>query len=435
MKKIYFLFLCSILTNSALPQERLARGEESLFLSMQKVGLGQLSDREEKKKFLDTVQLEKQKLQYSMLQNIYENAYELYRSGDYQSARDMAARILSIDPTYDDARMLKEAAENLRGASNPKYSEKVMIEDKFKDALALYQEGSVLKAYREMNEVLKLSPNNIKAKYWSKKMREDLKDYYVNQGDEQYKKGDLRGALNSYYNALSIKPKEPKLVHRISSLEEELRNQLVNEKLKAALEVYARGDIKNAYQMLQAAMQINPGDSKANKLFSEVRREIENGYIDKGKAFYSKRDYTSAIAEWNKARPYTTNSSYIDKLVKIAKKEMEKEVQEKKRRKEEAERKAREEQERKKKMEEEKKRKGMMGQPIADDQEAAKKKKITEQNKMAAQQHYLEGLKAFQNSNYQKARDEFTVAKQLDPENSDIQSALKRIEQIMSGGQ
>ncbi|GAB4033267.1 MAG: hypothetical protein Fur0012_12680 [Elusimicrobiota bacterium] len=435
MKAIYLSTAFIALSSLCFSQERRSQGEESLFLNMQKVGLGQLSDVEEKKKFLETVQLEKQKLQYSMLQSVYENAYELYRDGDYQSARDMAARILSIDPSFDDARMLKEAAENLKGSSNPKYSEKVMIEDKFKEALSLYQEGSVLKAYKQMNEVVKLSPNNIKARYWLEKMKEDLKDYYLNQGDEEYKKGNLKDALNSYYNALSIKPKDERIVTRISSLEEELRNQMLNEKLKAALEVYARGDIQNAYKMLQSAMQINPGDTKANKLFREVKREIENGYIDRGKAFYSKKNYNLAIAEWNKARPYSDSVSYLDKLVNAAKEQIAKEEKEKKRREEEAARKAREAEEKKKKQEEEKKKKQMMGQPTADDEEQAKKKKVTEQNKMAAQQHYLDGLKEFQNSNYQKARDEFTIAKQLDPTNTDIDSALKRIEQIMSSGQ
>lgn len=433
MKNIFYLIIISVSFSQAEIAKR-TQGEESLFLNMQKVGLGQLSDLEEKKKFLDTVQLEKQKLQYSMLQSIYENAYELYKAGDYQSARDMAARILSIDPSFDDARMLREASDNLRGSSNPKYSERVMIEDKFKEALSLYQQGEVLKAHKQMSEVVKLSPNNIKAKYWLGKMKEDLAEYYINQGDEEYKKGNLKDALNSYYNALSIKPKEEKIVSRISALEEELRNHLLNEKLKAALEVYAKGDIQNAYKMLQSAMQINPGDNKADKLFREVKKEIENGFIEKGKTLYAKKSYSLAIAEWNKARPYSDSVSYIDKLVNTAKAQIAKEEQEKKRREEEAAKRAKEEEEKKKKQEEEKKKKQMMGQST-EDEDSIKQKKITEQNKMAAQQHYLNGLKEFQNSNYQKARDEFTVAKQLDPTNTDIDSALKRIEQIMSGGQ
>jgi len=405
-------------------------GEESLFLNLQKVGLGQLSDAEEKKRFLDTVQIEKQKIQYKMLENIYENAYQFYKNGDYQSAKEMAARILSIDPNFEDAKMLKEASENLKGSSNPRYTEKVMMEDKFREAMSSYQDGNIAKAYKQMGDILKLSPNNIKAKYWYEKMRGDLKDYYEREAEKQYKAGNIKEALNNLYNALSIKPKDEKIIYKISVLEEEQKEQMVNDKLKSALEVYAKGDIQKAYKILQTALEINPGNNKANKLYNDVKKEIEDGYIQKGKSLYAKREYTQAISEWEKARPYSNDISYIGKLIERAKEQMAKEAEEKKRREEEAKKKAKEEEEKKKK-------KQMLGQDTGssdDEQEALKKKKISEQNKQAAEQHYLNGLREFQNSNYQKAKDEWTIAKQLDPTYPGVEEGLKRIEQLLSGG-
>ena len=53
---------------------------------------------------------------------------------------------------------------------------------------------------------------------------------------------------------------------------------------------------------------------------------------------------------------------------------------------------------------------------------------------MAAQLHYVEGLKYFQNANYEKARDEWLIARQLDPNDSDSAAGLKRIEQTLAGG-
>ena len=50
------------------------------------------------------------------------------------------------------------------------------------------------------------------------------------------------------------------------------------------------------------------------------------------------------------------------------------------------------------------------------------------------QQHYLEGLKYFQNSDYEKAREEWTIAKKLSPSNTDAEAGLKRIDQILAGG-
>jgi len=50
-----------------------------------------------------------------------------------------------------------------------------------------------------------------------------------------------------------------------------------------------------------------------------------------------------------------------------------------------------------------------------------------------SQQHYLEGVKYFQNANYEEARREWKIARKMDPSNADAAAGLKRIEQIISG--
>lgn len=50
-----------------------------------------------------------------------------------------------------------------------------------------------------------------------------------------------------------------------------------------------------------------------------------------------------------------------------------------------------------------------------------------------ALQHYLEGIKYYQNSNYEQARREWKLAKKLDPANTEVAAGLKRIEQILAG--
>ena len=51
-----------------------------------------------------------------------------------------------------------------------------------------------------------------------------------------------------------------------------------------------------------------------------------------------------------------------------------------------------------------------------------------------AQQHYLAGLKYFQGSDYQKAREEWKTAKKLDASNPDAAAGLKRIDEILAAG-
>ena len=437
-RTIFAALLAACALAPAAAQERMkVKSEESLFLDMHKAGLGSLNEFEEKKKFFETVKLEKAKIQEAMLKNVYENAFDYYKSGNYEEAKDLAGKILAIDPNHQDAQMLYEASSQLRGSLRPAFSEKVMIEDRFREALGLYNEGNIVDAYRKMEEVVKLSPNNIKAKYWHTRMRDDLRDYYFDKGSEQYKARNLKDALDNFYNALLIKPKDTRNIEWITRIEDELRQEKANEQLKAALELYAAGNLKGAHDGLRKALEIQPGDAKANKLLAEVRGEIEGGFIAAGKKLYGLRKYTDAIAEWAKARPYSANLSYLDKLTLRAREQMKLEADEKRRRAEEAARRAKEEEARKakeaedmKKAQEEAARKGLTVEEVV-----KKPAGVSQENRMAAQQHYLEGLKFFQNSNYEKARSEWTVAKQLDPENSDVTAGLKRIEQILSGGQ
>ncbi|OGS13839.1 MAG: hypothetical protein A2234_11410 [Elusimicrobia bacterium RIFOXYA2_FULL_58_8] len=439
IKMLSTVILLAAFSAQAPAQERMkVRSEESLFLDLQKTGLGSLNEFEEKKKFFETVKLEKAKIQATMLGNVYENAFEYYRSGNYEDARGLAAKIISIDPNHSDAHMLFEASSQLRGSARPAFSEKIMMEDRFRAALSLYTEGRIVEAHKKMEEVVKLSPNNIKAKYWYAKMKDDLRDYYTQKGGEAYKARDLKGALDNFYNALLIRPKDVRNIEWITRIEDELRQEKANGQLKSALELYAQGDLKAAYEGLRRALEIQPGDSKANKLLLEVKNEIEGSYIASGKKLYGARRYTEAIGEWGKAKPYTANLSYLDKLIARAREQMKREAEDKRRRSEEAARRARQEEERRakeaeelKKAEEEAARKGVTVEEVVKKPAAG----VSAENRLAAQQHYLEGLKYFQNSNYEKARSEWTITRQLDPENADALAGLKRIEQILAGGQ
>lgn len=49
---------------------------------------------------------------------------------------------------------------------------------------------------------------------------------------------------------------------------------------------------------------------------------------------------------------------------------------------------------------------------------------------LAAKQQYLEGLKYFQLANYEKAKEEWLAAQELDPYNQEVQEGLKRIRAI-----
>lgn len=425
MKKIIFTLMMIIPVNF---YSQRTSDESTVFLSLGNVELEKLNDVEEKKKFLGVIDAEKGRISNYVLSRILDSAYELYRNGDYEGASAIARKVLSLDPKSEEAKMIASIGSSSTkgpGAIN------VSIEDQLQDALSLYQKGEVLDAYRKIGVIVRLSPNNIKAKYWHKKIEGDLKDYYVSKAEELYSSGDKKNALVTYYRALEFAPKDNQILESISKIENEIRQDKVNEKLKYALEVYANGKAEDAYKILGDAIAINPADEKVNKLYKDLKSEIENKYIKEGDSYYYKKQYLSSIKSFTKALAYSDNPSKIEKIISNIKSKMKKEEEFKKKKEEERRKK---EEERKKKEAEEK-----LAQKHDENQVSkstdTQKTIVSEQNKIAAQQHWVEGVKFLQSGDYQKAKEEFTIAKKLDPTNQDIEAALKRIEQILSGGQ
>lgn len=408
------------------------KDESSAFLSLGNVGLEKLNDIEEKKKFLETVYMEKEKVQEYVLKRILDNAYELYQKGDYDGAQTVAKKVLSIDPSYEEARIISEASSSGGSSQGNTVSRGISFEKQMEEALSLYQKGEILDAYKRMAVLSKLSPKNVKVKYWYKKIEGDLKDYYISKAESYYSAGDKKNALAMYYKAIEYAPKDDTVALKITQIEGEIRQDMVNQRLKSALEMYSQGKLEESYNILKDAIAINPADERINRLFSELKTEIETKYIRAGNDYFKKKNYSMAIKSYTLAMKYSDNQSKIDKMISNVKATMKKEEELKKKKEEERRRK---EEERKKKEEEKKKQQEQQATGESQQKQDEKKDIVTEQNRMAAQKHYLEGIKYLQSGDYQKAKESFTIAKKLDPTNPDIDAALKRIEQVLAGGQ
>ena len=127
-----------------------------------------------RQKYIYTIQLEKARVTRKTLKNVYENAFDLYRQGQYEAANELTRKILSIDPGYQDASILNRAALDLRGTTKPMASERRMLEDRFEEGMALYRQGRLVEAAERWEEVSKLSPSNLKSRYWLKKTRVEM---------------------------------------------------------------------------------------------------------------------------------------------------------------------------------------------------------------------------------------------------------------------
>ncbi len=424
----------------AVPNPRV--DTESLFLDMSKINLGRLRTEEEKRQYLKTIQLEKARITRKTLRAVYDNAYDLYKDGDYEGTKELTGKILSIDPAFQDAAMLQRASAELKGSKHRVFSERKLVDDKLQEGMALYRQGRVVEAAQRWEEATKLAPANLRARYWLKKARNEIADEHFRRGQKAYRQRRLRDALDQWYAALLLNPRYPRLVGAIAKAESELREAEGNEKLQAALALYSQGRSEECLKALGEVLELSPGDARAQKLIAEIRLEIANGHIAEGRKLYLARKYLDAIAQWKKAVTYGYDSRSADQLIGRAREQMRREAEAKrlaeelaKQRAEEAKRRqeeeARRQEEDRRKAEEEAKK--AMETPGAAGAGASLGGTVTEQGKRSAVTHWNNGMIYFSKGDYEKARDEWTLCRQLDPTNVDCDTGLKRIDQQYGG--
>lgn len=422
---------------------------DGLFLDMSKINLGTITSEDDKKKYIYTIQLEKSRVMRKTLKGVYENAFDLYKKGEYEAAREMTSKILAIDPAYEDASILQRATIELKGSKRPYFSEKKLIEDKFEEGMALYRQGRLVEAAERWEESTKLSPGNLKSRYWLKKARGEMADEHFRRGQKAYRQHRLRECLDQWYAALVLNSSYPRLVPAIAKVEAEAREQDANEKLQNALNLYSQGLTDESLAMLDQVLEAGPGNVKAQKLQAEIRAEMASQHVAQGRQFYETRKYNEAITQWKTATTYGYDSKSSEQLIARAKEQMRREAAAKARsieiakEKEEADKLQAEELAKaaaEKKAKEDADAKAAAATaaaapatPKADGATTAATAGASEDSKRQSQQNYLTGVIFFQKGDYEKARNAWHLSLQFDPSNSDAKTGLERIEKLYGG--
>ena len=432
--------------------------EEGMLLDLSKISMGTLNDVEEKKQYLSTVQLEKQRIQNYTLRMVYENAYTLYRRGDYQRAQELAQTILSIDPNFTQAQTLAKQASHM--GTYGTISEAQVIEAKFQETVRLYDSGRLVEAKDKLDEILTIQPGNSKAQAWKRKIDADIGQEYIRRGDVAYDRGDYQGALDNWYNALMVKKDDQRLVNKISSTENLLRKQQVQDSMQQALEFYNKGQYVEAYSVFERIIKIQPGDQRVQKYMSQLKDEISGGYYNAGNKSYGQAKYDSAIAYWTNAKKWGANPAEIDALIKRARNAKEDALRRKQEAALNATKKAEEAAKKSEEMPDEHEEEpietvnvdgalpgslpgtlggtsGSSSSGIHDPNEALPTigggmNRVSEEASAASRKKYIEGLDAFNQDDYERAREAWIVAKQLDPGNTDADLGLRKVEELMS---
>ncbi|MDE2040183.1 MAG: tetratricopeptide repeat protein [Elusimicrobia bacterium] len=419
--------------------------DDALLLDMSKLNLGAITSPDDKKKYIYTIQLEKARITHNMLKQVYENAFDLYKKGEFNAAHDLTSKILAIDPSDQDASMLQAATIDLNGSPHPLLSERRFVKDKFDEGMSLYQQGRLVEASERWEQAVKLSPSNLKTRYWLKKVDRELAEEHFRRGQLAYRQHRLQETLDQWYSALVLYPHYPRLSAAIAKVEAERREEEANDKLQTALNLYSQGKTVESLRTLDQVLQEGPGNVKAQKLMAEIRSEMASQHVAAGRQLYEDRKYEQAIAEWKEATTYGYDPQAAGELIARAKEQMRRDEEARARAAEAAkkrEEQAKEQAEEAAKAEAQKKADAAKAQAA---QQAAAQQggtpgaggppETSEEARKSSQQHYLSGVIYFQEGNYQKAKEEWTLALQLDPANPDAKAGLDRIEQLYNQGQ
>ena len=435
--------------------------EEGMMLDLNKVSLGTINDVEEKKQYLSTVQLEKQRIQNYMLRQVYEDAYTLYKRGDYQRAQEMAQTILSIDPNFTQASTLAKQASHMGAYGTT--SETEVIDAKFQEAARLYNSGRLVEANEKLDEILTIQPHNSKAQSWQKHIDKDIAQEYARRGNVAYDKKDYQTALDNWYNALLIRKDDPALVNKIAQTENQLREQQVKEAMEKAMNYYNNGQYLESYATFERITKIQPGDQRVQKYMGQLKEEIAQGYYDAGNKSFNAAKYDPAISYWTQAKKWGADANQMDSLIKKARNAKEDALRRKQDQAKQAMIKAQQEKEAAKAKEQEKQDEELQDENIETIMEmgngglsplpgtssgnqlqdvgnntyqgiGSAGGRVSAEAQEASRQKYKEGLDAYNQDDYERARQAWIVAKQLDPGNTDADLGLRKVEGLIGIG-
>ena len=290
--------------------------EAGLILDLQKVSLGTLANVEQRRQYMSTVQLEKQRIQNFTLNVVYDNAYNIYRQGDYQRAAEMSDVILSIDPSMKKAQTLSDTATKM--ATYGTLSENEILDMKYNEAISLYKQGRLVEAQTKFEEILTLDPSENDARNWIKRIDNEFSKIHTRRGYYAYKQGDYQEALNQWYNVLLIKKEDPDLTAKIAEVENMLKKQESEKAIEKGFDYYSKGRLIDAYNEFTKAQEIAPGEKQTQKFVSQLRDEIGDTYYNAGVKAYNERRYDSAISNWREAEKWGYKKNDISILVKNA---------------------------------------------------------------------------------------------------------------------
>ncbi|MBI4369228.1 MAG: hypothetical protein HY547_03250, partial [Elusimicrobia bacterium] len=421
------------------PAKATSKEEAVLFkqLSGSITGVGLLNP-DEKKLMSQTIEKEKANVLRRTMEQVYYEAFDLYRKGKYADALEILNRIITLDPSYDRARSLQSALASISANQIPGFlaapkSLRDLIQERFYQALDVYRDGRKVEAVAKFEEVMALEPKHRKARYYINRINSEIAKEYFERGKFAQSEGRLEDALQNYYTAVSLDPVSYALLSRqITEVEGTVRSKKVEHLLSEALKELTAGNWSASRQNAKGIFELDPANARAQELINESLEQEAQNYVSRGDRYFRDKQYDQAIATYEKLIKMNYRAAEARKKIDLVNARI-KEEEEAARKREEAEKARLESEERAKAAATEKEKarvvtagaegpEGIGGAPAA----------ITEEAKRAAESHYQQAMQFYQSGDLQRALGELNIALKFDPNNQNVYAAKRMIEQKLA---
>jgi len=332
------------------------------------------------------------------------NGMEDYNKGNYKKSHDNFKRVLDLNPDHKMARMyMKRSVLHLRSSNWLDEEQEKLIKMHKELALKYELKSNYGESIAEWRKVAQLNPADPEAPINIKRIKRLVQEKVMTlhrSGLEAYGKNDKLKAIDGFSGALKLNPEYNPSKTWLVKIKQELSKEELHyrEKIERqqkaevfftrGMSYYSKGYYQQAYKSFAEAYRFHPKHPRAKKMMVESKerlellrkgglgREASIKYYQTGIRFYKTEEYFEAIKEFNKALIAFAANNDARKMIPDAERKLKEQVQ-----------------------------------PII-----------------------REGIEKYKKKKFFVARERFKAVRNLDPDNSEVDKYINRIENEMEAG-
>jgi len=227
------------------------------------------------------------------IEQLLKTAQNLERRGNYLEATNRYLEVLNRDK---DNRIAKARIANLR----PRVDD--LIDKKYRQAKAYFQEEKYLEAERALEQVLSIEPQHRDARRDLNRLRLEKRARiaeYQKQAESAVAQGNWKSAEELYSKILSLDPTNAEARDGQAEIQQQLQ---VQDFVDQGQKLFSRGEYPQAIEKYEQALEIDPDNQVAlNELqnTTQALNELVEKLFNQGINLFTLDRYEEAIEKWN----------------------------------------------------------------------------------------------------------------------------------------